>query len=281
MSGDWTEHNLLIPSRDLPLSGKRILITAPRHYAARLCQQIITQGGLPLLMPTIETCLLSDFTQLDSALKRLKEFNWIAFTSRHGIHAFFHRLASLDLPIAVLSNSRLCAIGKDAELLDNYSCSMDLIPQEPSPQGIIAELSQIPDIDRQTVLLPVPEVVGIPEPNVVPDFVTGLQQLGMQVTRVPAYLTRCLHKSLYQVELNLLQSGKIDAIAFSSTAEVASFLQMVNSPRDYPNCPIACFGPYTAANARNLGLDVSIVSQDYSSFAGFAQAIGLFFASQK
>ncbi|MGK7905381.1 MAG: hypothetical protein AB4352_29045 [Hormoscilla sp.] len=39
------------------------------------------------------------------------------------------------------------------------------------------------------------------------------------VTRVPAYFTRCLHKSLYQVELHLLQSGKIDAIAFSSTAD--------------------------------------------------------------
>jgi len=138
MSPDSPEYNLLIPSHLLPLSGKRILITAPRHYAARLCQQIITQGGLPLLMPTIETCLLSDFTQLDSALKRLPEFDWIAFTSRHGIQAFFHRLASLELPIAVLSNSRLCVIGKDAELLYNYSCSTDLIPQEPSPQGIIA-----------------------------------------------------------------------------------------------------------------------------------------------
>lgn len=278
---DWTEHNLLIPSRDLPLSGKRILITAPRHYGARLCQQLICQGGLPFLMPAIEISMLSDFTQLDRALKRLREFDWIAFISSYCIQAFFDRLASLNLPIAVLSNSRLCAIGQDMELLNNYSCRMDLIPQEPTPEELLRSLSQIPDIARQTVLLPIPEVMGFPEPNVVPDMVAGLQQLGMQVSVVPTYITRYLHKSLYPVELHLLQSGNIDAIAFFSTAEVASFLQMLDDPRDYPNCPIACFGPDTAAHAKNLGLDVSIISQDYSSFAGFAEAIGGFFTSQK
>ena len=98
---------------------------------------------------------------------------------------------------------------------------------------------------------------------------TGLQQLGMQVTRVPAYITRCLHKSLYPVELNLLQSGNIDAIAFSSTAEVASFLQMIDSPRDYQNCAIACFGPYTAANARKLYWGISIFGFLISLYLAF------------
>ncbi|MFK0734239.1 MAG: uroporphyrinogen-III synthase, partial [Gloeotrichia echinulata HAB0833] len=30
---------------------------------------------------------------------------------------------------------------------------------------------------------------------------------------------------------------------------------------------------YTAANAQKLGVNVSILSNDYSSFAGFAEAI--------
>ena len=100
----------------------------------------------------------------------------------------------------------------------------------------------------------------------------------MKVTRVPAYTTRCLDKNLYEVELNLVRQGKIDAIAFSSTAEVESFLKMVNSPTDYEYCVVACFGPYTAANAQNLGVNVSICSKDYSSFEGFAEAIAEFFS---
>ncbi|NEP15084.1 MAG: uroporphyrinogen-III synthase, partial [Symploca sp. SIO2C1] len=50
----------------------------------------------------------------------------------------------------------------------------------------------------------------------------------------------------------------------------------VNSPRDYEHCIFACFGPYTAANTQKLGLNVSIIAQDYSSFEGFAQAIAAF-----
>ena len=36
---------------------------------------------------------------------------------------------------------------------------------------------------------------------------------------------------------------------------------------------VACFGPYTAANARALGLGVDLVSKDFSSFGGFAASL--------
>ncbi|NEP13782.1 MAG: uroporphyrinogen-III synthase, partial [Symploca sp. SIO2C1] len=256
----------LIPSTQLPLYGKRILVTAPRNYASRLSQQIINRGGLPIVMPTIETCYLEDYSQLDTALKRIDQFDWIAFTSRNGIEAFFQRMQLLAIPTSALQNCQLCALGKDSERLFAFDVKVDLIPTESSPQGIITELSKIADIQEKSVLVPVPKVVGVPEPDVVPNFVAGLQKLGMQVTRVPTYTTRCLDKDLYEVELELISQGKIDAIAFSSTAEVEGFLQMVNSPRDYEHCIFACFGPYTAANTQKLGLNVSIIAQDYSSF---------------
>lgn len=273
------ENSLLAPSTKLPLYGKRIVVTAPRNYASRLAEQIVKLGGLPLMMPTIETCLLDDYTQLDNVLKRIDRFNWIAFTSRNGIDAFFQRLNFFSLPARLLNKCQLCAIGKDAERLLEICGRVDLIPKESSPAGIVDELSKITTIHEQTILIPVPEVIGIPEPDIVPKFVLGLQNLGMKVTRVPAYATRCLSKNIYELELDLIRQGKIDAIAFSSTAEVESFLQMVNAKSDYNRCAIACFGPYTATNAEKLGVNVSIYSQDYSSFAGFAAAIATFFQS--
>ncbi|MGK7875129.1 MAG: uroporphyrinogen-III synthase [Xenococcaceae cyanobacterium] len=268
---------MLTPSLQLPLYGKRIIVTAPRNYADRLSQQIINQGGLPILMPTIETCLLENYTALDTTLRHIDEFDWIAFTSRNGIDAFFYRMNCLGLPTSVLKNCHLCALGKDAERLFSFGLKVDLIPIEPSPEGIVAELSKMPGIHDKTVLVPVPEVVGVPEPNIVPLFVSSLKKLGMKVTPVPTYTTRCLDKNIYDVELNLIRQGLIDVIAFSSTAEVESFLQMLNSKRDYEHCVVACFGPYTAANAKKLGVKVSIVSKDYSSFKGFAKAIAAFF----
>ncbi len=268
---------MLTPSSKLPLYDKRIIITAPRNYAARLSEQIIKKGGLPILMPTIETCFLENFAELDAALKKIDRFNWIAFTSRNGIEAFFQRFQDLGLFPSVLQNCRLSAIGKDAERLAAFGMKVDLIPKEPSPQGIITELAKISDIANKNILVPVPKVVGVPEPDIIPNFITGLQNLGMSVTRVPTYITRCINKNIYEVELSLIREGKIDVIAFSSAAEIAGFLQMVTSKEDYEQSVIACFGPYTAANAKKLDVNVSIVAKNYSSFAGFAEAIADFF----
>ncbi|WP_416289657.1 uroporphyrinogen-III synthase [Nostoc sp. UHCC 0251] len=265
--------NLLTPSKELPLYGKRILVTAPRNYAYRLSEQIIKQGGLPVFMPTIETCYLSNYTKLDNALNQIGEFDWIIFTSRNGITAFFHRMNDLDIPVSVVQKCQLCALGKDAESLLSFCGKVDLIPTESSPGGIVAELAKLPEIHQKKVLIPAPEVFGLPEPDVVPNLITDLQQLGIEVTRVPTYITQGLNTSIYSVELDMIRQGWIDVIAFSSTAEVESFLTMVNSQNDYERCIIACFGPYTAANARKLGMNVSIVAKDYSSFEGFAEAM--------
>jgi uroporphyrinogen-III synthase len=271
------EINLLTPSINLPLYGKRILVTAPRNYGYRLSEQIIKKGALPVFMPTIETCYLSNYTKLDSALNCIDEFDWIIFTSRNGITAFFQRMNDLDIPISVVQKCHLCALGKDVESLLSFCGKVDLIPTESSPAGIVTELAKLPEIHDKKVLIPAPEVVGLPEPDIVPNLITDLQQLGIKVTRVPTYITQGLDKSIYGIELNLMRQGMIDVIAFSSTAEVESFLTMVSSQSDYERCIIACFGPYTTANARNLGMNVSIVSKDYSSFEGFAEAIAAFF----
>jgi uroporphyrinogen-III synthase len=273
--------NLLTPSNKLHLYNKRIIVTAPRNYAKRLSEQIINYGGLPIIMSTIEICVLDDYTEIDKALTNINKFDWIAFTSRNGIEAFFQRLNDLKIPKSILQECSLCAIGKDAERLSEFCGKVDLIPQESSPEGIIVELSKIPNIQGQKILVPVPKVIDIQEPDIVPKFVSGLKKVGMEVTRIPAYITRCLAKDIYEVELNLIFQDKIDAIAFSSTAEVESFLKMLNSKTDSIHSIFACFGPYTAANAKKMGINVSIVSTEYSSFAGFAEAIALYFAQQE
>ncbi|WGV23293.1 uroporphyrinogen-III synthase [Halotia branconii] len=270
------ETNLLTPSSKLPLYGKRILVTAPKNYAFRFSEQIIKKGGIPVFMPTIETCYLSNYTKLDNILNCIDKFNWIVFTSRNGIIGFFERMNNLDISVSALQNCQLCALGKDAELLFTFCGRVDLIPQESGPTGIILELGKIPQINQQTVLVPAPEFIGIPEPNVIPNLIADLQKLGMKVTHIPTYITQCINKHLYTVELNLIRQGMIDIIAFSSTAEVESFLRMINSHKDYESCIVACFGPYTAANTRKLGINVSILSKDYSSFAGFTEAIAEF-----
>ncbi|MCS6883127.1 MAG: uroporphyrinogen-III synthase [Oscillochloridaceae bacterium] len=271
----------LRPSEALPLFGRRILLTAPRTYAPRFAAAILDQGGLPVLMPTIETTLLDDYTALDACLRQRKTFDWIAFTSRNGIEALLYRCEQLGLSTTALNACRLAAIGKDAERLAELGLRVDLTPREPSPRGIVTALAALDTIQGAAILVPAPLVEGVPEPDVIPTFVADLQRCGMRATRVPAYRTRALDRARYAPELALMRQGAIDAIAFSSAAEIAAFLTMVNTPQDYGHCAICCFGPYTAQYARQMGLSPDVIAEDFSSFDGFATAIARHFTGAK
>ena len=48
-------------------------------------------------MPTIVIEPMQDYTDLDAAIHKLPEYDWISFTSRNGIEAFFNRLEALGL----------------------------------------------------------------------------------------------------------------------------------------------------------------------------------------
>ncbi len=272
---------MLRPAEELPLFGRRVLLTAPRTYAPRFAAAILARGGLPVLMPTIETTLLDDYAALDECLRQLETFDWIAFTSRNGIEALLYRCEQLGLPPTALRACRLAAIGKDAERLAELGLRADLRPREPSPRGIVDSLKALESTGGAAILVPAPVVEGVPEPDVVPTFVTDLQRIGMRVTRAPAYRTRALDGGRYAPELALIRQGAIDAIAFSSAAEIVALLAMVNAPQDYAHCAICCFGPYTAAHARRIGLSPNVVAEDFGSFDGFATAIARHFTGAK
>lgn len=63
---------------------------------------------------------------------------------------------------------------------------------------------------------------GLVEPPVVPRFLEALQAAGAAAVRVPAYLTALglPGPECCGPEAQLLHNGLIDAVAFSSTAEV-------------------------------------------------------------
>ena len=94
---------------------------------------------------------------------------------------------------------------------------------------------------------------------------------------MPAYATRAVLIG-NEVEEALLKGGEIDAIAISSTAEATALaLSLGGSERlrdAARNTVVCCFGPVTAKNVRDdLDLEVQVVSKNFSSFAGYADAL--------
>eukprot|EP01047_Picozoa_sp_COSAG01_P073769 COSAG01_NODE_12123_length_1797_cov_26.290342_1_plen_299_part_00 len=251
----------LVAESSLPLSGRRIVVTAPRNYAGRLIEQLLKLGARPLWMPMITTGPLVDNSELDGALRLLaadassnrasRAYAYVAFTSRNGIDAFINRARALGLAgdlRALLRGCTVCALGKDAQALEAAGVDVGLLPSVSSPAGIVRELKERPHVRGARILVPVPVVSGVREPNVVPNFIASLEALEMDVHRVPAYATAAVLAG-NDVEEELLLAGKVDAIAFSSTAEataLAKRLGKTNLATLASRTAVCCFGPVTA-----------------------------------
>ena len=263
---------MLVAREALPLSGKRILFCTPRNYAAKLARLLVLRGAVPVWMPTIVIEPMADYAEFDEAIKNLSQYRWLAFTSRNGIQAFFNRLDALALDASVLKDTQIAALGNDAAALEQKGISVDLLPPVTTTKGIVEELERRGE-NTGRILLPVPQVYGMEEPSVIPEFAVWLSDAGMDVHRVPAYATRRVTEGL-DVETQMILDNKLDLIAFTSVAEIESLLFILGDRRDVlQEYTVACYGPVTAGGALERELHVDIVSESYAAFESFIEAM--------
>ena len=142
-------------------------------------------------------------------------------------------------------------------------------------------------LDLSRVLVPAPRVEGMQEPPIVPDFVAALEQLGLEVTRVDAYVTRPTKDTdVTSGPLSALSRGDIDVIALTSVGEADALCTLVGgaprleallSRRNGPPVVLGCFGPVTASGVQRLGLTPTLHATQFGRFAGFVDALAAHF----
>ena len=66
-----------------------------------------------------------------------------------------------------------------------------------------------------------------------------------------------------------LRAG-VDILTFTSSSTVRNFVELAGPPPD--GVQVACIGPITAATARELGLQVDIIADEYTT-AGLQRAL--------
>ena len=253
----------LVPKEELPLLGKHVLFTTPRNYAGALGRLLLERGARVVWMPTIEIWPLSDYREFDEAIDHLSDYEWIGFTSENGIEAYVNRLTVKGIDMRAIRNTKLAAFKSDAKALEKHGIKADLLPDEQSPKGIIDELKRR-GVKGGRILVPVPEVVGVQEPYVVPEFVEQLKGIGMTVRRVPAYMTTAVTKGI-DIEKRMLLNGEIDIVILTSSAEIFSLLTYLEDKKEVLNSTtIAYMGKFTAKTGKEVGLKLDIVPEKYT-----------------
>jgi len=253
----------LVSKSELPLLDKRVLFTSPRHYAGNLVKCLVERGARPVWMPTIAIYPLDDYNEFDEAIKDLGDYAWVALTSLMGTQAFVNRLRELRLDSTALKKTKIAVFGPDASPLDQLGIKPELVPGVNYPSVMLKEMAKIGPRGGR-VLVPVPDVHGVTEPFVIPEFIAELKRAGMMPQRVPAYMTIASKESNKVPKASLL-SGEIDVVVITSSAEIYSLIDQLEGDKAPINhTTVAFMGEYTARTGREMGLNVDVLPQEFS-----------------
>ena len=247
-------HDRLNWYEEMPLFGRRIVVTRTRQQAGRLSAQLAELGAHVLEIPAIEIQRLDDFSDLDSCLSSLADFDWTVFTSANAVRAVCDRLIEIGMDVRAFHGLRVAVVGKaTASALLARGVRADLVPSSAVSRRLGEELIEQGIAGRQ-VLLPRSEIASEELPRI-------LSAGGAVVRQVDAYRT-VLPTGSREMARDVFSRG-VDAVTFASSSSVNNMLELLDGDASYlSEVAVACIGSVTAEAASGRGLKVDIVAKE-------------------
>jgi len=258
----WFEH--------LPLFGQTVIITRPAHQSAELAAPLRELGAEVIEAPAIEIRPLEDFAAVDEALRRLKEFDWVVFTSANGVEAFAARCRHLGLDGRALGAARVAAVGPaTVKALAGCFISPDVVPEEFTTQALGQAMKSAGELAGKRILLARSDLATQPLRQL-------LAEAGAEVQDVAFYRT-ARAAQLPEEALAALGEKRVDWITFTSSSAVDNFLALLaagagKAAPGLQGVHLAAIGPVTAETLRRHGLTAAAVADEHTA-AGLVEAI--------
>jgi uroporphyrinogen III methyltransferase/synthase len=251
------------------LAGKRIVITRPRSTSGELRRAFSAAGAAVVLCPMIKIVYPPETDALDDAIRALSRYDWLAFTSVHGVRGFWRRLFALDQDARSLAGCSVAAVGSaTARAIRRRGINVDLVPQPHTGVALAQALSETIRDSSVRVLYPRADIAA-------PVLADGLRSEGAVVDDIVAYHT--VDAAPSEATLRIIREG-FDAVVFCSPSAVRRFVSL---ELDVSGAAIACIGPSTTAAAQQVGLTVDVVPEEQTADALVAAVVGRFAAAGK
>jgi len=249
-----------------PLFGRRIVVTRARKQASEISRRLEEYGAEVIEMPVIRIEPPDDSAPLAAAVARLNAFDWILFTSVHGVDAFFSALISAGLDSRALAHNRVASIGPaTAERIATFGIRADLLPAEFSSARLADALSASATLSGARILCPRSDVA----PD---DLLDALGARGAVVSSVVAYKT-VPETSGVEDMAAMLSRDELNWLTFTSSSTVKNFFSLISPGRvQDSSLRIASIGPVTSAAIRALGLEPAAEAHRYT-IPGLVDAI--------
>ncbi len=227
---------------ELPLAGRRVLVTRAAHQAGKLSDGLRTLGAIPVEVPVLEIVILDS---LDTVLRRVDEYDWVIFTSANTVRALGERSAAIGV-VARSETVKVAAVGAaTATAAREAGWNVVLVPESYVAESLVAALGG--ETVGKRFLLARAEVAR----DVIPD---ALRVGGAIVDVVDAY-RNVIPKGAPEQLRGALRDG-LDAVTFTSSSSVTHLADVARAAGmsfPFAAVPAISIGPITSQTLRESG----------------------------
>lgn len=243
-----------------PLSGCKVMVTGTRSMAEQQRKVLECQGAECIAVSLIEARMLWT-KDTERALKSVKDYQWLVFTSRNGVQMFFEGMKRLGQDLRNLTGVKIAAIGREtAQELKERGMFCDFIPTAYSSEVLAREWIPTLHSDDRVLLLRAFEGSEV--------LTKELAKAKIDYWEAPLYenWTDLRRKE----ELNRL-AGEVDYVTIASSSAARALMSMAEHVEDWPSRMIS-IGPVTTRASEKAGLPVYATASEYTA-SGMADII--------
>ena len=263
--------------KNLPLSGKRFVVTRAAKQSSGITARLTALGAEVIETPMIETRSLekpqtvchperstvgaeSKDPGLQGSVdfKSLANFDILAFTSTNGVESFFKQLFAAGYDVRVLAGKKIASVGKITEKkLLEFGIRCDYVPEDHTGEGLGLLLREVVDKCEHVILSEersseskdlVESRILLLQGNLADDT---LLKLLPKATRWTVYETLPVAE-LPEWKREAIASA--DAIVFASSSAVENFVQ-ISRLSSFVSRLSFCIGCLTEASAKKHGFE--------------------------
>jgi uroporphyrinogen III methyltransferase/synthase len=258
------------------LQNLHILVACSAKKMSKLAAQLEIMGANVLSFPVIDIKELEDKHLMDESIASLHKYDWIIFTSAHGVDFFMKRLSesghgNRELP-------KICAVGPaTAASVKQFGCKTSLLPSQYVAEGVFQALADYyggnHHLTGLNILLPRAETAReyLPE---------ALAEAGVRVDTVPCYQT--VRAKMDPEAMKKLHENRPDLLVFTSSSTINNLMHILGEDagrKMLMESTVAVIGPVTASTSEAFGKPADIIPTE-NTIASLLEAIQKYYSRQ-
>lgn len=236
----------------LPLSGRRVVVTRTRERASELAARLSLLGAEVVELPVIRISREISKQTLADVLLELGTYDWLVFTSANGVHFFFEEFLRIYDDIRSLGLVRIACVGEStAKAVSDLRLRVECQPQKATAEALAEALVATGSMDSGKVLV----ITGNLNRDV---LIKKLEEARAIVDTLQVYKTEAVDLSADPVAAEYRRLGA-DAVLFASSSSAQNFMDQGAAVKLEKGARVPLYGsigPQTSDTMRKVGLQV-------------------------